>query len=249
MTKLSTDLRNGILHPRENLFASANIIALNGVVSCYADGASTVSLAVSGTYVGTLTVEGSFDGTNWDVVPVKPINAGGVYVLTLASAAVGRWQGSIGQFQQVRVRASAWTSGTASVFLMADNGVSDVTAFLRSADQAATITAATGVAATLSIPAGGAGLYCYLSRLVIQRHTSAALTAGATPILVTTTNMPGSRVFSFPADAAAQGAMAQEIVEPATPLRMTATNTATTIVAPATTGVIWRITADWYNGV
>jgi hypothetical protein len=85
----------------------------------------------------------------------------------------------------------------------------------------------------------------YIDRIVIQRFATALLTAGATPVLVTTTNLPGTRVFSFPAEAAAQGTMYSEIVEPARPLRSSAAGTATTIVAPATTGVIWRITADY----
>jgi hypothetical protein len=246
MAKISTDLRAGNLHPRESLSASGSITALNGAISCYADAASTVSIALSGTYVGTLTVEGTVDGTNWDAIPVKPINAGGIYVLTLASGAVGRWMGSIGPFAQVRVRASAWTSGTAAVFVLADIGPSSIEAFVRSSDLCVTNTGAAAAAVTLTIPAGGAGLFQHITRLIVQRHTSAALTAAATPVLVTTTNLPGTRVFSIPADAAPQGQVYSEIMESSSPLRTSAANTNTTIVAPATTGVIWRITADYY---
>jgi hypothetical protein len=63
---------------------------------------------------------------------------------------------------------------------------------------------------------------------------------------VTTTNLPGSRVFSIPADAAPQGQVYSEIIETSNPLRASAANTNTTIVTPATTGVIWRISADYY---
>lgn len=236
------------LHPRESLFASGTLSSLNAALTVAADGANSVSFAVATTYVGTITCEGTIDGTNWDVIPVKPVNAGGVYVLTLASAAVGRWTGPIGPFLSVRLRMSAYTSGAATVFLAAELGLSDITALLKSADLSVTVTAAAAAAATLTIPAAGAGLFHHITRIVIQRHTSALLTAGATPILVTTTNLPGSRVFSFPADAALQGQVAQEIVSPTNPLRSTAANTATTIVMPATTGVIWRATADYYVG-
>ena len=112
------------------------------------------------------------------------------------------------------------------------------------------ITGAAGVAAaaavTLSLAAGGAGFFHYITRLVMQRFATAALTAAATPIVVTTTNLPGSKAFSFPADAAAQGVVAQEVLEPTVPIRSSAANTATTIVCPATTAVIWRVTADYY---
>ena len=95
MSKLSKDLSSGVLHPRENIFATGTLGALNAEVQAVADGAATIGLVVTGTYVGTLTVEGSIDGANWDVIPVRPISAGGTYVLTLASAAVGRWQGGV----------------------------------------------------------------------------------------------------------------------------------------------------------
>ena len=93
MAKLSLDLSSGTLHPRENVFGSGNLFALNAEVQIKADGASSVGLVVNGTYVGTLVVEGSADGANWDSIPVRPVSLGGLYVITLASAAIGRWQG------------------------------------------------------------------------------------------------------------------------------------------------------------
>lgn len=247
MAKLSADLRAANLHPRENLSATGNLAALNAAVSCYADGASTVSVSVSGTYAGTLAVEGTVDGTNWDAIPVKPMNAGGIYVLTLGSAATGRWMGPVGQFSQVRLRMSAYTSGTAAVTLLASNGTVSLETFLRASDQHVTNTGVAAAAVTLTLAAAGAGLFHYITRIIVQRHTSALLTAGATPVLVTTTNMPGSRVLSIPADAAPQGQAFTEIIEPAMPIRVSAANTATTIVAPVAGGVIWRLAADYYN--
>ena len=79
--------------------------------------------------------------------------------------------------------------------------------------------------ATLTLPNPGLGLYQYLTRLLIQRHPAAALTAGATPIIVTTSNLPGGRQFSIPADAAAQGVVYQELLEPTQPLKASAANT------------------------
>lgn len=246
MSKLSKDLSSGVLHPRENIFDTGSLAALNAEVVVGADGSATVGLIVTGTYVGTLTVEGSLDGSNWDVIPIKPVNAGGIYVLTLASAAVGRWQGPCSPFAFVRVRMSAFTSGSANVRLSTDIGISELLVFPKAAELAVTVTAAIGVAATLTIPAAGAGLFHYITRLQVQRFAGAVLTPAATPVLVTTTNLPGARVLSFPAEAAAQGTIYSEIIEPSQPLRSSAANTATTIVCPATTGVIWRVTADYY---
>ena len=247
MGKLSRDFSTGNLHARENIGSTTatNIVALNGELQIDADGANTVSLVVSGTYVGTLVVEGSIDGTNWDAIPLRPVSAGGSYLMTLASAAIGRWSGPMGIFRRVRVRMSAFTSGTASVVLQTGLGITDITAIPKAADQSATITAAAGSAATLTLPAV-TGLFHYITRMIIQRHTSALLIAAATPIVVTTTNMPGSKAFSFPADAATQGTVAQEILEPSNPMRSSASGTATTVVMPAITSVIWRATADYY---
>jgi hypothetical protein len=250
MSKLSRDLAipgGGLatLNPRESIFATAALAAVNAELAIPADGCSTASLVVTGAYVGTLTVEGTIDGANWDSIPVKPINAGGSWLITLASAAVGRWHGPVGPFRAIRVRMSGWTSGAATVFLCAENGINDVIARPKASDLSVTNTGASGAAVTLTLAAPGAGLFHFIDRIVIQRFAAAALTAAATPVLVTTTNLPGSRVFSVPADAALQGTIATEIVEPARPLRSSAANTATTIVAPVTTGAIWRITADY----
>ena len=113
-------------------------------------------------------------------------------------------------------------------------------------DLTVTATGAAGAAVTLTLPAGGSGLYHYIGRLIVQRFATALLVAAATPVIVTTTNLPGSREFSFPADAALQGLLAQEVVEPLFPIRSSVVNAATTIVCPVTTSVIWRVTADYF---
>ena len=251
MPKLSREIVAGLyagtaaLHPREALANSGALAGANAEVPISIDGCSTIGLQITGVYVGTVIVEGSFDGINWDFVPMKPVNAGGSWLITLASAAVGRWHGPVGPFRYARARMSAWTSGAANVVLLAENGINDVVNRPKAADLSVTNTGAAAAAVTLTLPAAGAGLFQFIDRIIIQRFATTLLTAGATPVLVTTTNLPGSRVFSAPADAAAQGTIATEVVEPSRPLRSSAANAATTIVAPATPGVIWRITADY----
>ena len=248
MPKLSKDKSVGNLHPRETLFVTGNLAAVNAAVQIESDGASTVLLNVLGTYVGTLVVEGSIDNVNWFPIPVKQVLSAGtaaLYLLTLASAAIGQFVGVCGNASFVRARLSAWTSGTAAVTLANDNAITETQAYLRGSDLHQTITAATGVAATLTLPAVP-GMVHYITRLLIERHTSVLLTAAATPVIITTTNLAGSRAFSIPADAALQGQVHREVIEPTVPIKSTVINTATTIVAPVTTGVIWRMTADYY---
>jgi hypothetical protein len=92
----------------------------------------------------------------------------------------------------------------------------------------------------------GAGLRHYLTYLSINRFATALLTAAAAPVVVTTTNLPGALAFSFAADAAAQGTMDRWREDFSFPLAASAQATATTIVCPVTTGVIWRVTAGYY---
>ena len=107
-------------------------------------------------------------------------------------------------------------------------------------------TAAAGAALTLTMPSPGAGLRAYLTYLRIGRFAAAALTAGAAPVVVTTTNLPGSVAFSIPADASPAGELFAYQEDFAYPIAASAMATATTIVCPATTGVIWRATAGYY---
>lgn len=110
-----------------------------------------------------------------------------------------------------------------------------------------TVTAASAIAATASLPAAGAGLFHYITSIDIQLYATAARTGSATPVLVTSTNMPGSPVWNFPT-AQAIGAIDRYAVPLLTPLKSSAANTATTIAAPIATAGIWRINVGYYVG-
>ena len=249
MAKISRDFSAGNLHPRENITATGNITAINGTVTINADGCATATLLVGAGLTGTLVVEGAIDNASWQTIPMRPVLPGGGFgaflQLMVLSGATAVFTGACPQFSQIRVRCSAYTSGAASVTLAADNAITSVDALLRASDGHATSTGAAGAAVTLTLAAPPVGLFHHITRIIIQRHAAALLTAAATPVIVTTTNFPGSRAFSIPADAAAQGTVYSEIVEPAVPMRSSATATATTIVCPVTTGVIWRASADF----
>jgi hypothetical protein len=246
MTKISRDLSAGNLHSRENLFVAGNLGALNAEVQVPCDGAATVAIDLRGTFSLTVAIQGTVDGTNWVLIPVRP-QTGGIYVLGIVGTTPGVWMASCVGFAKVRALATAWTSGTAAATLLASNGLFDdfaknggVTALL------GTNTGAAAAAVTLTLAAPGVGLRHYLTYLRITRFASALLTAAATPVLVTTTNIPGTLVFSVPAEAAPQGSVFVYQEDFAFPLMTTAQNAATTIVCPVTTAVIWRVTAGYY---
>jgi hypothetical protein len=121
---------------------------------------------------------------------------------------------------------------------------------LTSAPQASTLcvtnTAAAAAACTLTLPAI-AGQFHHISHLTITRYATAAVTGTATPILVTSTNLPGSPVWTFARAQAIGTTDIQTLVLPGAALKSSVANTATTIVCPATTSVLWRVTAVYYG--
>lgn len=110
------------------------------------------------------------------------------------------------------------------------------------------VTAATGVAVTATLPAA-VGLFHYLTGLVITKYFTVANAASATPIVVTTTNLPGPLAISMGAPLGTVGTTDVRSEDLSVPLKSSVVNTATTIVCPATTGVIWRINVFYYTAV
>lgn len=246
MAKLSTDIGTSVaLHPRENIFRTTSLASVSADTAIRADGAQSFVLSLSGTFVATLLVEGSNDGTNFFSVPMRPYNtASKLYVVS--ATAVGQFVGVNPGFSQLRVRCSAYTSGTANFTISASTGELDQTLEGAITASLGTAVGAAGAAVTLTLAAPGAGLRHYITYLSVNRFASLLLVAAAAPVTVTTTNLPGSLALSFPADAAAAGTLFPWREDFAYALASSAQNTATTIVAPLTTSVIWRITAGFY---
>jgi len=235
-----------LLHPRETQWVQGNLGSLNAeqVVDC--DGSGVVSLDLRGTFNLQVQVEGTVDGVNWTPIAVRPVNtAAKLYVAIVSGTTPGVWMGACAGYRKVRARVAVYTSGTAIATLTTNVGSPD-SLFDGVSVTPITATAAAGVAATLSIPSPGAGLRNYVTYISIARIAAAALTAAATPVVVTTTNLPNALAFSVQANAALQGEAFTIREDFAYPLMSTAQGTATTIVAPLTTGVIWRLSAAYY---
>jgi hypothetical protein len=202
-----------------------------------------------GSFSLTVELSGSVDGVNWTLIPVRLL-AGGTpaHVATIAGSLPGVWSGALYGYRLARVRCTTWVSGAAAVTLAASTAPPDQSLAAMVTSGIGTVTALAGAAATLSLPSPGAGLRHYLTYLSINRFAAAALTAAATPVTITTSNLPGSLAFTFEADGAALGTMVRWREDFAFPLAATSANSATAIVCPATVGVIWRVTAGFYVG-
>jgi hypothetical protein len=248
MAKLSTDLRNAVLHPRETIFGTGNLGSLNAEVIIASDGCAAVALDLRGTFNLTVEVSGTLDGVNWTPIAVKPVNqAAKLYVAAVTGAVPGVWVAALpAPYRQVRARVTAYTSGAAAVTLAAATALPDLSADGMIAPGFGTTIGTAGAATTLTLAAPGAGLRHYLTYLSINRFATALLTAAATPVAITTTNLPGTMAFTFASDAAPQGSLDRWREDFAYPIPANAQNAVTTIVCPGTTGVIWRVSAGFY---
>jgi hypothetical protein len=164
----------------------------------------------------------------------------------MAATAAGVYQAPCAGFRSLRARMTAFTSGSAVTTLVASVGILDDSMIGESYNLSATVTGAAGAAVTLTLPAPAAGLRQYIGSMRIERHASALLTAGATPVLITSANIPGTPTFSIPVEAAAQGSVYEKIIDLNRAIAANAQAGAVTLSAPATTGVIWRMTAYYY---
>lgn len=111
------------------------------------------------------------------------------------------------------------------------------------------VTGAANAAVTATIPPAGLGLYHYITRVEIARSCDSNL-AGSGPIVITTTNIPGS--LAWTTGSAMDKNKADKTIDQfyTPPLRSLSANTNTTVNCPAPgANVIWRINIFYYIGV
>lgn len=123
-------------------------------------------------------------------------------------------------------------------------GGAQITA-IKDANLWVTATGAAGAAVTLTLPAAVA-LFHRICSIEIEAYTTVARVGGAAPVLVTTTNLPGSPVWTF-ASAATIGSTDPKVFIFMAPVKSSVVNTATTIVCPATASIIWRINVSYFT--
>ena len=81
-------------------------------------GAASATMTIAATsdaFTGTLSFEASADGINYVAIPGAPASTG---VGTLTATAAGTWRFNVSAFRFIRVRCSAYTDGTLTVFIL-----------------------------------------------------------------------------------------------------------------------------------
>lgn len=250
---------------RERREASGTLAALNSEIVIDVNGDESALVYVQSTaFIGTLEFTGSSDATGALFMPVvayvySPGCAGGTIPpagqpllldALVAANTVRVYSVPVGQLRKLRVRTSAYTSGAADVSIIAEaQGPLNTAIAAKPSTLLVTNTAAAGTAVTATAPAV-AGLRHIIDFIQVTRCATAALTASATPVLVTTTNLPGTPAMTFGADAGGIGVDKEQKLDfGSTGLAASVLGTNTTVVCPAYTGVIWRVTVGYRLGL
>jgi hypothetical protein len=94
---------------------NGTITAATQTVSLATAGLSSCGIQITGTWVGSLTFEGTIDATNW--VQIRAVQFGGT--LVGGTTVNGLFFAQIGGLQQFRVYGTTLSSGTATIYLEA----------------------------------------------------------------------------------------------------------------------------------
>ena len=248
---------------REARSTTGTVSALNAevVLALSGDNAALIQVSAAAAVTMTVSFEGSTDGgVNYFPVLAIPYAAtvGTLPVLSqpMISEAFSAvipfrvYALAVGQLSNIRLRVSAWTSGTLSVSIRSGPEQEiHPNLFNRTSTLCVTATGAAAAAVTATLPSV-AGLRHYIDNITITRSATAALTAAAAPVVVTTTNLPGTPAFTFGSDAGGIGVDKTVTFDAGgTGLAAAAIGTATTIVCPVYTGVIWRVNVIYRLGL
>lgn len=234
--------------------ATATLGSLNAESVIDINGYSMVAFDVRTGSNATLTfvLEGTVDGTNYITLPFYDTANRGVSLVSkaLAAATIGTiFWGRIAGMRRVRVRISAYTSGSVVVAMRAPQvDAPDSITPPFPATLWVTVTAAANTAATCTLPAAGAGLYHYITHIDMTRNATAAL-AGTATLIHTSTNLPGSPAWSVGNNMIAGGTQLDTWIDFSVPFKSSVANTNTTLVmAAGGLAVLNRINCAYYIG-
>lgn len=118
----------------------------------------------------------------------------------------------------------------------------------RCADLSVSLSPATGVGGTLTLPAPPAGQRHHITNIDITLYSTAARTGAAAPVAVSSTNLPSAQAWAF-ATAGAIGTVDRLVLNYPAPLRSVNAAAATTLVFPVVTGGLWRVNVTYYTAL
>lgn len=240
-----------------NNLLTSTLSGLGGLIDTDVSDESMLVAVFSGTFSLQATFWASADGVTF--VPIFGIKSdtGVASVGTGALAANAAYQFNVAGFKKFRMICSSYTSGAATVALSSSTLSSGIynpppltigagpnsaanRAFVQNVPSSLCVYAegVSGAAVTLTLPAV-TSQYHYIDTLKIVAYYAAAVAASATPITVTTTNMIGTPKFYLPTGLNQGEVVRLEPFSGGGYIRSNAVTTATTVVMPATPGILW----------
>ena len=99
----------------QSVTTTGTITALNGTVTVSPNGDASAFIDLRGTWVATVTFQGSIDGTTFFSLPAAPAGSAQNVAAVTTTAANGAWQVNCAGMVAVRAIATAFTSGTINV--------------------------------------------------------------------------------------------------------------------------------------
>jgi hypothetical protein len=96
---------------------TGTIVALNGTVVVYGQGVYTVSASITGTWSATLTAQGQLADLTWVAIPMYVVTGTLPYTAVFSTTTNGTFLITGGAYLQIRIIATAFTSGTVNVSL------------------------------------------------------------------------------------------------------------------------------------
>lgn len=236
------------LKPREDIIANGILAALNAEVVVAVEGSGLAAIDLRGTFSATMELQGSVDGTNFISIPVMA-DGTNTYVATMTAANV--FFANVAGFSLIRVRCTAFTSG--SVVCIVNACLPALPPWNRfmvqPAHSVARTLSAANTAGTVTIPAGGAGLFAYLTSISLRRinASAAAIVAGA--VLNYTTTQLDVLAWQVTNGIMAWSHLVDVDLVPTHPIKSATANTAATIVMPAAgAGVSTEGIVTYYYG-
>jgi hypothetical protein len=97
-----------------DVLANGTLGGLNAVLPINASGLGVMGMGISGTWAGTIVVEGNMGDGVWDNIPLIDSTLGSASLTTVSN---GSWLIGIAGYLSVRARMSLYTSGTATIYL------------------------------------------------------------------------------------------------------------------------------------
>ena len=226
------------------------INSVNGEVFIDCEFVESLAIEVRGTFACTLLVEATINGTDYFQIPTFNFN-NEIQVSSITT--VGTFFANPpAATKRIRIRCTSYTSGTANIYMRANEGLNIIYAKPLPTTTTATLLTTANTAGTLTLAAAGIGFFHYITRIEITRINGTATgVAGSAALSITTTNLTGSPAWTTGNVLGAGDSKTDIIAEfSGNPLKSTTANTATTIVLPAAgLGVQYRINVSYYVGM